>query len=113
MEILANSKFQLIKRDIRALKKHIIYNNNIKDWSKIIIIYNAYLLFNHFNALFNLMSNLINESSSFNNQYKKIFLFFFLMCNLKNSYVYFIININKIDPYLANNIYNNTKEYFI
>lgn len=113
MEILASSNFQLIKRDIRSLKKHIVFNNNINDWAKIIIIYNGYLIFNHLSAMNHLMCNLINDNSSFNNQYKKIFLFFFLMCNLKNSYAYFIFNVNKIDTNLAFSLYNNSKQYFI
>jgi len=113
MEILANSNFQLIRRDIRALKKHIVYNNNINDWTKIIIIYNAYLIFNHIHAMYKLMNFLINDNGTFNDQYKKIFLFFFILCNLKNSYVYFILNISKIDVNLACNLFNNSKQYFM
>ena len=113
MEILASNNFQLIKRDIRILKKHIVYNDNINNWSKIIIIYNAYLVFNQLYALYKIMYFLINNNKNFNDQYRKIFLFFFLLCNLKNSYIYLIINISKIDYNLASSLYNNSKQYFI
>jgi hypothetical protein len=113
MEILANPKFQLIKRDIRALKKHIIYNEEINNWTKIIILYNIHLIVNHIFALYKLMNYFINNTGSFKEQYIKFFLFFFLFCNLKNSYLYFILNVSKIDLNLANNLFKNSKEYFI
>jgi hypothetical protein len=113
MEILASTKFQLIKRDIRALKKHIVYNNDISDWMKIVIIYNTYLIFNHLNLIYKLTNYFINNNGSFNDQYKKIFLFFFLLCNTRNSYLYFILNVSKIDYNLANNLYSNSKEFFV
>ena len=113
MEILASNQFQLIKRDIRALKKHIVYNNNINDWVKIIIIYNIHLIINHLFAIYKLIDYFVNNIKSFDEQYNKIFLLFFLFCNLKNSYLYFILNISKIDKDLAFNFYKNTKEFII
>ena len=111
METLAN--FQLIKRDVRALKKYIVYDDNINNWTKIIVIYNFYLFLNHLCGIFLLMNNLVKSNGDFKDEYKKIFMFFFYLCNLKNSYLYFILNVSKIDNNLANSFYSNTKKYFI
>jgi hypothetical protein len=103
----------LIKNDFRELRHFLFEDNNINDWDKIIVIYNMYLFFNHVYMLYYLLDNLMKDKSSFTTQFKTIYLFFFLLCNLKNSYLYFILNVNKIDNKLAHSLYTNTKQYFV
>jgi len=103
----------LIRNDFRELRGFLFEENNINDWDKIIVIYNIYLFFNHVYMLYYLLDNIMKNNISFTQQFKIIYLFFFLLCNLKNSYLYFILNVNKIDSKLANSLYHNTKKYFI
>ena len=110
MNILASNNFQLIKRDVRELKSYLFGVNNINEWNKIIVVYNIYLFYSHIQLLYTVM-NYITSKQEF--LFKETFLFFYLLCNLKNIYLYFIINISKIDKILANKFYNNTKDYFI
>ena len=91
-------EFVLIKRDFRDLKVHLFSNNNINDWNKILIIYNLYLFFNHLYISYNLINIISNDKNTeFIHQFKNIYIFFFILCNLKNSYGYFILNVHKID----------------
>lgn len=113
MDTINYNNFQLIKRDVRTLKQYIIKDNNINDWDKIIIIYNIYLIFNHLYISYCLIDYLTkNNSDNFIIQFKNIYLFFFILCNLRNSYLYCILNISKIDKKLADSLYENTKDYF-
>jgi hypothetical protein len=107
-------EFVLIKRDFRDLKIHLFSNNNINDWNKILIIYNLYLFFNHLYISYNLINIISNDNNTeFRHQFKNIYIFFFILCNLKNSYGYFILNVYKIDPKLANSFFKNTHHYFL
>ena len=107
-------EFVLIKRDFRDLKIHLFSNNNINDWNKILIIYNLYLFFNHLYISYNLINIISNDNNTeFRHQFKNIYIFFFILCNLKNSYGYFILNVHKIDPKLANSFFKNTHHYFL
>lgn len=103
----------LIRNDFRTLRGFLFSENNVNDWDKIIVLYNIYLFFNHIYMLYYLLDTINKDKSSFIEQFKLIYLFFFLLCNLKNSYLYFILNVNRIDSKLANSFYHNTKEYFM
>jgi len=103
----------LIRNDFRELRGFLFSENNINDWDKIIVIYNIYLFFNHVYMLYYLLDTITKDKGSFIEQFKSIYLFFFLLCNLKNSYLYFILNVNRIDSKLATSFYHNTKEYFM
>ena len=113
MDELTISKLKLIKYDITVLKKHLFTNNDINDWYKLIIIYNFYLIVAHIYIMYSISIYMAHSTTSFNKDFMKTYLFFFIMCNLQSSYRYFIINVSKIDPLLANSLYGNTKEYFI
>lgn len=113
MNIEDIKKYQLIKRDIRELKGYLFTDNDINDWNKLIVIYNFYLFLSHLYVLYVLIDVLSISQNSFNSEYKQIFLMFFVLCNLQNTYRYFIMNVSKINYNLANNLYANTKEYFI
>ena len=54
-----------------------------------------------------------DNNTEFGHQFKNIYIFFFILCNLKNSYGYFILNVHKIDPKLANSFFKNTHHYFL
>lgn len=103
----------LIKQDFRELRGHLFTENNINDWDKIIILYNFYLFFNHLYILYILLDYIQHQNTSFIQQFKTIYLFFFILCNLRNSYLYFICNVSKINKELGNSMYNNTKQYFM
>jgi hypothetical protein len=114
MDTFNYNNFQLIKRDIRTLKHYIIKDNDINDWNKIIIIYNFYLIFNHLYIAYYLIDHISKDNNNnFVVQFGNIYVFFFILCNLRNSYLYCILNISKIDKNLANSLYGNTKEYFV
>jgi len=107
------NNFQLIKRDIRAVKQYIFSDNDINNWHKIIILYNFYLIFNHLCIIFYLYDYILKYNHNIIIEFRNIYIFFFMLCNLKRSYIYFISNIYKIDKQLAGSLYENTKEYFI
>ena len=113
MNIFDYEKFQLIKRDSRELRTYLFSDNDINEWTKLIIIYNIYLFFSHFYVLYVFAEYFSNNNKSFNEDYKKIFMLFFILCNTQNNYRYFILNVSKIDVKLANSFYKNTNEYFI
>jgi len=116
MDTFNYNNFQLIRKDIRTLKHYIIKDNEINDWNKIIIVYNFYLIFNHLYIAYYLIDYISNDNNNNNNisvQFGNIYVFFFILCNLRNSYLYCILNISKIDKKLANSLYENTKEYFV
>jgi hypothetical protein len=101
----------LIKRDLRQLSKIIYEDNNINDWTKIIIAYNIYLVFSQIMLIIyyiNCFNNIVINSA---NNVKSTYLFFFLLCSLQNSYAYGILNVNKVNPELASNLHNNMKNY--
>lgn len=116
MEILTSPKFQLIKQDIKIIKKDIFEENNINDWDKLLIVYNFCLFLNHLYLSYILIDELANDKSNNNSsfviQFKNIYILFFILCNLKNSYGYLIYNISKINAKVAYSLFNNTKEYF-
>ena len=49
---------ELIKRDIRALRNTLFGENDINDWSKIIILYNIFLMYNFAQLNFYIMDSL-------------------------------------------------------
>ena len=49
----------LVKRDLRQVSKIIYENNNVDDWTKIILVYNLYLVFSHI-LLVSYMINCLN-----------------------------------------------------
>jgi hypothetical protein len=100
----------LIKRDLRQVSKIIYENNNVDDWTKIILVYNLYLVFSHIILTFYII-NCINSSVTTNNM-RTTYLLFFILCNLQNSYASGIKNINKINPPLASSLHENLKNYF-
>jgi hypothetical protein len=106
------TQFQIIKRDLRQLKTY-IFDNTINEWTKVIVIYNMILFFNQVQIAYVLLDSLVRDTNTqFINQFKNVYLFFFLLCNIRNSYLYFIVNVSKINKELASNLYSNTKEYF-
>ena len=114
MNILLDENFKIIKRDTRELKKYIVYNNTINDWDKIIIIYNIYLIISNVLLGFYLISYTSNVSStSFVNDFKNIYLLFFILCSIKSSYSYAIYNISKVDMKLALSFHQNLSKYFV
>jgi hypothetical protein len=112
MDFLNSEKFQLIKRDTRELQKTLFNENDINDWSKIIILYNIYLIYSQLTLAYSLFDKLVNDKSSFEKQFTKIYAFFFLMCSLKTSYLYFIYNLSKVNYDLSMNMHNNFKNFF-
>ena len=111
MDNINENKFQLIKRDVRVLQKYISDDNDINNWRKIIVIYNIYLLYNYLRVNYYLINILSKSNKPFNQEFKSIFLFFYMICSLNSSYSYFILNTSKIDPNLAMSFHNNLKEY--
>ena len=97
----------LVKRDLRQVSKIIYENNNVDDWTKIILVYNLYLVFSHI-LLVSYMINCL-DINKFN--LRTTYLLFFIMCNLQNAYGYGITNIYKINPSLANNLHENLKNW--
>jgi hypothetical protein len=113
MEIIKSAKFQLVKGNIKELKNYLFNNNDINDWRKIIIVYNFYLFFSNLYIAYHLIDVLSKGDQNFITQFRNVYLFFFILCSVRTSYMYLIINISKIDATLGNNLYNNTKEYFM
>lgn len=112
MEFLNSNEFQLIKRDTRELQKILFTENDVNDWAKIIILYNIYLVYNQIMLAYSLFDILINDKSSFEKQFTKIYAFFFLLCSIKTSYLYFIYNLSKTDYDLSMKMHNNLKNFF-
>lgn len=113
MDIINSNKFQLIRSNIKEIKGYIINDNHISDWRKIIIVYNFYLFFSNLYIAYHLIDVLSKGDQNFIEQFRNVYLFFFILCSVRTSYMYLIINISKIDATLGNNLYNNTKEYFM
>lgn len=103
----------LIKNDFKELRGYLFSNNNINDWDKVIVIYNIYLFFNHLYILYILLDYIQQQNITVTSQFKTIFLFFFVLCNLRSSYLYFIYNVSKVNKNLGDSFYHNTKEYFM
>ena len=95
----------LVKRDLRQVSKIIYENNNVDNWTKIILVYNLYLVFSQI-LLVSYMINCL-DINKFN--LRTTYLLFFIMCNLQNAYGYGIKNIHKINPSLANSLHENLK----
>jgi hypothetical protein len=112
MEFLTSEKYQLIKRDTRELQKILFYENNINDWSKIIILYNMYLVYNQIRLAYLLFEILGNNKLPFEQEFIQIYAFFYLLCNIRTSYLYFIYNISKTDLDLSIRMHNNLKNFF-
>ena len=112
MEFLNSDEFQLIKRDTRELQKILFTENDVNDWAKIIILYNMYLVYNQIILAYSLFNILVNDKSAFEKQFTKIYAFFFLLCSIKTSYLYFIYNLSKTDYDLSMKMHNNLKNFF-
>jgi hypothetical protein len=108
-----DTKQELIRRDLRQLRHTLFDDNEINNWRKIIIVYNLYLLYLHMYGAYYLINGNINNNNSNNKDIKNTFLFFFLLCNIRTSYMYMIMNVNKVDRPLAFNLHSNFKEYFM
>ena len=106
-------ELSLIRKDFRDLKGYIVADNDVNNWDKIIVLYKIYLFFNHLQMLYYLMDYIRKDNISFIEQFKTVYLFFFLLCNLRNSYMYFILNVHKIDKKLGDSFYQNTNMYFM
>jgi len=114
MNIVKNSNFRLIRADFKVLKGDLFDDNSINEWNKIIIVYNLYLFFNNLFILYSLINIISNDKSTkFEDQFKNVYLLFFIMCSIKNSYAYFILNVSKINPDLAYSFFKNSHKYFI
>jgi len=113
MDIINSNKFQLIRSNIKDLKSYIINDNHISDWQKIVIVYNFYLFFSNLYIAYYLIDVLSKGDQNFMVQFRNVYLFFFILCSVRTSYMYLIINISKIDAKLGMDLYNNTKEYFM
>lgn len=107
------AKLQLIKRDVRDIKAHVFGENNIHDWYKLIVVYNFYLFYSQMYILYQIAIYMADSTNSFSADFKKIYMFFFILCNLRSTYLYFIVNVAKMDYPLSMRFYNNTKEYFV
>jgi hypothetical protein len=106
-------KLQIIKRDVRTLRTYLFSNNNENDWMKLIIIYNIYIMISHMYILYTFADYFMYSKKTFQEDFKKIFILFFILCNAQNTYRYFILNVSKVNTQLADSLYKNTKEYFI
>ena len=113
MDMIDIQNFALLKRDVRALKAYLFTDNDINGWRKLIIIYNMYLLISHMYVLYKFAEYFSYSDKSFSEDFKKVFMLFFVICNLQNTYRYGILNVSKIDPFLANDMYKHSKEYFV
>ena len=106
-------KLQLVKVNLKELHKYIIYDNNINNWDKIIIIYNFYIFFSNLYIAYYLINLLHNDNNNIITQFKNIYIFFYILCSIRTTYLYLIKNICKINIILGTNLYNNTHKYFI
>lgn len=114
MNLVDNQNFQLIKRDFRELKKDLFQENNINDWDKIIIIYNIYLFYSQIFILYKMLDFISKDTNDdFVNNFKNIYIFFYILCCVKNLYANFIYNVSKINLPLAISFLKNTHKYFI
>jgi hypothetical protein len=114
MNSLDSNNFQLIKRDFRELRENLFGENKINDWDKIVIIYIMSIFFNNLYVLYNLIDIVSKDNnSSFQNQFKNIYILFFITCSVRSSYGYFLNNVMKINPKLGHSIFNNTHKYFV
>ena len=70
-------------------------------------------MYQHMFLVYNLM-NLINSNKDFDfrRDYFKLFMFVFLIANLRTSYLYMIKSVYGIDKKLAGNLHMNMGEYF-
>ena len=101
MDFLTNPKYELIRRDVRTLKKHIVHNNLIHDWDKIVIVYNIYLLYSFTYNAFKLIDFyasqfLKGKDIPFHQQFLYFYMSFYCICCIKSTYLYFIKNIYKV-----------------
>ena len=111
MEFIFSNKFQLIKKDLREIKNDLFNINNIDDWNKLIIFYNIYLFFSQIYIFCYIFDCFVYDNKHFINEFKKIYIFFFIICNIKNSYLHLIKNIYNINKKVGLSLYENTKEY--
>ena len=103
---------ELIKKDFNELKIYLVSDNDINNWDKIIVIYTLYLFFNHLYILYVLMDIIKNDNRDFALQFKNVYIFFFILCGLRTSYLYSIKNISRINSDLSCSLFKNTKKYF-
>ena len=114
MNLVDYNNFQLIKRDLRELRKNLFEEDKINEWDKIIIIYIISIFFNNLHILYNLIDIVSKDNNNnFQNQFKNIYILFIIILNIRSSYGYFINNIMKINPKLGMSIFNNTHKYFV
>ena len=107
-------KFMLIKRDVRELRQIIFGNDiHIHDWDRILIVYSLFFMYQHMFLVYNLMNTINrNKDFDFNRDYLSLFMFVFLIANLRTSYLYMIKSVYSIDKKLAGNLHMNMGEYF-
>lgn len=106
-------KLLLIKRDARELRSIIFGENDKNDWTKLIILYTMFLLYQHLYLVYHYM-NIIAKSgpNNFRKDFINIFMFFYFITNLKGAYQGMIYSVSKVDYKLAHSMHSNMKEYF-
>ena len=106
-------KLLLIKRDARELRSIIFGENDKNDWTKLIILYTMFLLYQHLYLVYHYM-NIIAKSgpNNFRKDFINIFMFFYFITNLKGAYQGMIYSVAKVDYKLAHSMHGNMKEYF-
>ena len=112
MNLLLGEKYQLIKADVRELKREIISDNH-NNWDKIIIIYNFYIFYQFIYSSYLMLDYFEKTNAPFHTQYVQYYMFFYSICAIRHSYLYFIQNIARINVDLAVRMHNNLKEYFL
>jgi len=107
IKITSSENFQIIRTDIKKVKKYIL-NNDINEYLKLNILYSICIFINNLYLLYYISNYISKDNSDFITQIRNIYLFFFIICSLRSSYLYILYNISKIDKDLSNNLYKNT-----
>lgn len=107
------NNLQLIKANLRELKQYIVHDNELNNWDKIIIVYNFYIFFSNLYVAYHLISILSKDNDNIAIQFRNVYLFFYILCSIRTTYLYLIKNICKINMVLGINLYNNSCNYFL
>ena len=106
IEIISSKDFQIIKTDIKKVKKYILNYDN--QYLSLAILYSFCIFINNLYLLYYISNFISKDNSNFILQIRNIYLFFFILCSLRSSYLYILYNISKIDKDLSINLYKNT-----
>jgi hypothetical protein len=107
------NKLQLIKANLKELKQYIVDENELNNWDKIIIIYNFYIFFSNLYVAYYLINLLSKDNNNIVIQFRNVYLFFYILCSIRTTYLYLIKNICKINIKLGISLYNNSCNYFM